>query len=191
MRRAPSCLLFAGILLSLGSVVPDRAAAEARARHSTPIPAPVHDLTGPQSRDVTGRDHAMVFGHRRGDRGFHSGLHDRGLPFGRHGFFPYGPLSWPYVDTMGAEVPMIGEDGAIPPPPERLTGIPSVADLPASTGIVSGPGASPTIYVLNGTKHSLRRGGGAKIVTMDEADPQNGLSTGAARIIHLDVSGGR
>jgi hypothetical protein len=41
--------------------------------------------------------------------------------------------------------------------------------------------------VLNGAKRSLRRGSGAKILTMDEADPQIGMSNGGPRIIHLDV----
>jgi hypothetical protein len=85
----------------------------------------------------------------------------------------------------------MADEDPIAAPPGRVTGIPSIAELPASTGIGPGPAASPTIYVLNGSRRSLRRGSGAKIVTMDEADPPIGVSSGGPRIIHLDVPRGR
>jgi hypothetical protein len=186
MRRAPSCLLFAGFIVSLGCVAPDPASAESRVRHSTPIRLPLQRVTSPHDRHLTGLGHGRAVRHRTADRRFHSGRHHRALLHTHDGFYPTGPLTLPYVDTVG-EAPIMADEGQIPPPPSRAIGIPSTADLPASTGIGPGPAASPTIYVLNGSKRSLRRGTGARIVTMDQADPQIGMGNGRPRIIHLDV----
>ena len=170
MRRAPSCLLFAGFVLSLGLVNPEGVLAQPGIRHS-----PSALQAGWTKRPhVTRREHRIRPRHWRADRRLHKGGH-------RHGFLPY--RSWSYVDTAADQTPLILERE--PAPPRALPGSPSIADLPVSAGIRSAPAASPTIYVLSGDRRSLRRGSGAKVLTMD-ADAETESRAGP-RIIHLNV----
>jgi hypothetical protein len=141
------------------------------------------------------------FGHHGFDhRGFwHHGFNRHGFKHDgfKHGFFPSSYL----VGTSYPSNVTIVEQGA-PAAPLTTGTIPSVADLPAVTGIRSDPPAEPAIYVINGTGRdtsgSIRRGsarsGAAKILTVDPRDAPSvpaDVSTGGPRIIHLDVPVGR
>jgi hypothetical protein len=180
MQRAPSCLLFAGFLLSVDLVMPEGALAQAGIRHSTPA----QHARG--TRPLAGGEHRIGSQHRAEDRRLHGWPQSRSFQRYRSGFLPYQPWSWPYVETAGDETPLILENGPAPAPSRVLPGIPSVMDLPVSAGIRNSPAAAPTIYVLGSDKRSLRRGGGAKVLTMDPDDAGTEASSGP-RIIHLNV----
>ena len=190
MRRAPACLFSAIFAISLG-VSGTKTIAAPGVRHSEPIPRGVHG----------GRPGSLAIGHRIGSRhhptrprgGFRHGLrwpHKYGHALFRHHLSM--PL-WPYVETAGTPAPVIVEQSPQAPPPV-LPGIPSISDLPASTGIRSAPTGSPTFYVLDGERRSLRRGG-AKVVTMGQAgagaETETDVQGNGPRIIHLKVPVGR
>jgi hypothetical protein len=115
----------------------------------------------------------------------------------KHGFFP---SSYLVGQSYPSNVTIV-EQGA-PAAPVTTGAIPSLADLPVTTGIRNDRPAEPAIYVINPTRRdttgSIRRGGersgGAKILTVDPSDAPNvpaDVSTGGPRIIHLEVPVGR
>jgi hypothetical protein len=192
MRRVPSRLLFAAFVLSLGSLTAEGALAEpgfrhAGFRHGGGVRHPGIGFRGHWLRprhEATGHSHGVRHApaFRRHGRDFHrSG-------FRGHGFFPHRSSILPYWDR--------GDDLTLPflepediPPHRILTGIPSVADLPVSTGIRSAPAAAPIVYVIGSGNRSLRHRGGAKIVTKEQGETETGnegADTGP-RIIHLDA----
>ena len=187
MRRAPSCLLFAILVLCFGPAVSEAAFAEAGVRHG--MHARHGGWTGRPA--ITARGQRTNFRRLTLDRPRH--VHP--LRFHRkhrHGFFPHRSWAWPYVEATGEATPLILESGEPPAPQRVFTGIPSLADLPVSTGIRSEPPASPAIYVLNGNRRSHRRGSaGAKILSMDSADVDSQSKNSGPRIIHLNVPQGR
>jgi hypothetical protein len=107
--------------------------------------------------------------------------------YGGRGFFPHSTWLWPSSYSDGDVTPSTVEPADAPSVPP---GIPSVADLPVSTGIRSTPAAAPAVYVLS-AKGSARSGTGAKIVTMDRSESQDEGEGTSPRIIHLDVPRGR
>ena len=192
MRRAPSCLLFAGFLLSFGVLIPEGASAGTSIRHGAvghhrPPTRLLIPTRGHSSRHVVDRR-----GHGLG----HNGIvdrrgHGRRFEFGakrRHRFFPHHVLAWPYLEGASDIGPIVIEQGQ-PPASYPLPSIPSVADLPVSGGIRSAPAGSPTVYVLNGGRAS-RSSPGAKALDMNGDAEANDQSSGP-RIIHLDVPVGR
>ena len=110
-------------------------------------------------------------------------------PYGLHGrgFHPYGSQS--YLDSWDDGVATLGEP-VDAPTYQAPPGVPSIADLPASTGIRSAPAGSPTVYVLGPGKRSLR-GGGPKIVTMDRNGADHDADGTGLRIIRLNAPRGR
>ncbi|HEY7385253.1 MAG TPA: hypothetical protein VH743_16445 [Beijerinckiaceae bacterium] len=130
------------------------------------------------------------FGHDRKNFG-HRGFRHDGF---KNGFLPYSYLTG---NSYPSSVTIVQQGDAYP----VTTGtIPSVADLPAVTGIASQPSAEPAIYVVNGARRDMpapaRRSErpGAKILTVDPSDAPSvpaDVSSGGARIIHLDVPVGR
>ena len=129
-----------------------------------------------------------------GHDGFkHNGFKHDGF---KNGFFPYSYLQG---SQYPSSVTIIQQgQGAYP----VTTGtIPSVADLPAVTGIASQPAAEPAIYVVNGARRDTsaparrsERSSGAKIITVGPSDAPSvpaEVSTGGPRIIHLEVPVGR
>lgn len=180
--RAPSRLLFAGLSLALIAFTPEGAFAEPGARH------------GVAHQTWTKRPGSTVGQHRAGrhvlDRRRH-GQHFKGSRKHRYGFFPHRLWYGPYLETE-AEAPIPFEESEAPAQHPALMGIPSIADLPVSSGIVSAPPAPPTIYVLNARARPLRRGpGGAKVISTDQGEPESMANGSEPRIIHLDVSRGR
>jgi hypothetical protein len=125
----------------------------------------------------------LGYGHHGYGRHFY-GRHGYGHHgYGRYGygFFPRSSWLWPSFDP-GPTV-IVGEGDASPAPPPA---VPSLAEMPASTGIRSAPVAAPAIYVLESGKQTTRSGG-AKIVSMADAD--DGASGTDPRIIHLGPRG--
>jgi hypothetical protein len=123
------------------------------------------------------------YGHHGYERHFY-GRHGYGHHgYGRYGygFFPRGSWLWPSLDAVGPTV-IVGESDVRPAPPPA---VPSLAELPVSTGIRSAPVAAPAIYVLESGKPSARFG--AKIVSLNDAD--DGASGTGPRIIHLGPRG--
>ena len=184
MRCAPSCLLFV-LALCIGLTDAEIAAARSGIRHSTPsIPSIVRSA----------RPHRSAFGHRIGSRHYavrrfhHHKPHWKGDHKHGHGFFRHRTWAWPYVEAADNQATVIVEHSPPPEPRPFLTGIPSVADLPVSTGIRSGPVGSPTLYVLDGNKRSLRRG--AKVLSMGQAESEAESQSTGPRIIHLTVPRG-
>jgi hypothetical protein len=194
MRWAPACLFSALFLTSLGLTGTAAPAAPSGARHSTPIPRAVHHgghgFRHARFHHVTPPHHRHGFRpvHKHGHHGFHKHQHHK---FRHHFATPF----WPYVATVGDSAPIIVQQNA--PAPALIPGIPSVADLPAATGIRSAPAGSPTLYVLDG-RQSLRSGG-AKIVTLDATGTKAAAggegqvedTKDGPRIIHLSVPVGR
>jgi hypothetical protein len=176
MQRVPSCLLLAGLALSLGAM----SAAPALARPG---------LRG------GGYGHAFVRTAHVGPRSLHRGIGRSGRighrgsfgypgygrRFAGRGLYPGGLWGWPDFDDRPDPYVALdqGGDPAAPSYP-AFTGIPSLADLPADTGIGPSPVARPAIYVING---SARRRSGGKAVTTDGYSDEG---TGP-RIIQLNV----
>jgi hypothetical protein len=244
MRRVPSCLLFATLLLSLPVV-----ASEARAEPAIGRGFGHHGAWGGHRGFVRGhwnRPYNKLFRHRsyaHHGRAFHGngyasypyrfhrfrsygyphygygragyghgyyrfnhgrygyGHHGHGRHFygrqgpwyygypgyGGRGFFPHSTWLWPSSYSNGdVTLSTVEPEDAPPVPP----GIPSVADLPVSTGIASAPAASPAIYVLSSGNRAVRSGG-AKIVTMDRSESRDDGEGNGPRIIHLNVPRGR
>ncbi len=125
-------------------------------------------------------------GYGRGLYGRHGyGHHGYGRHFyGRHGYgyVPHSTWLWPASNAYADATVVIDAGGA--PPDPVVAVIPSLADLPVSTGIRSAPAASPAIYVVGSDKRSLRPGR-AKIVSLDQ-DHSQAEASGGPRIIRLD-----
>lgn len=188
MRRVPSCLFFAALVLSPWIVTSEPALAQPGVRHGLAV----HHV--PSSRHkASARDHRIGprygVADRVGRRHHVKGFRNHRYGFHGHGFFPHRSWYGPYVEPPFD--PTTFEPAEAPPPHPVLTGIPSVADLPVSAGIRSAPAASPTLYVLDGRRSPRRGSGGAKIVTMDQTESEIELPASGPRIIHLDVPRGR
>jgi hypothetical protein len=201
MQGVLSCLLAAGAV-SLAFLTPDPAAASDGFGRHAPVQRPHFRPHRPIVRQ--GGFHNHFDGHRFSHHGFDHRRFDR-HGFKHHGFKHNGFANgfFPSSYLVGSQYPSsvtIIQQGE--PSTTLTTGtIPSVADLPAVTGIVSQPAAEPTVYVVNGARREApalsRRGersGGAKILTVDPSDAPNvaaEVSTSGPRIIHLDVPVGR
>jgi hypothetical protein len=215
MRRVPSCLVFTAFL-SLAGITSETALAEPGFRHGGPAfhgtrhartsfggrwagprqgypgnqsrwgygtPFPRHSEPLPHPHRRVHRFHQRHYGHHRGFHRFH----------GYGGYGGYGFSShrlWSYLDSYGdVTLPVIHIDAPLPP---VIPAVPSLADLPGSTGIRSTPAASPAVYVLGSGRASDRGsagGRGATSLNADDAEREDRAS--GPRIIPLDVPRGR
>ena len=220
MQGVLSCLLAAGAV-SLTFLTPDPAAAADGFGRQGSFHRPQFRPNRPTVRHGGFHHRFQRFdGHGFGQHNFRPGFghHSfnpdfghRGLPhnafkhpgFGHKGFKQHGFNHgyWPYSYLQGSQYPSSVTIVQQSEPQTFTTGtIPSVADLPAVTGIASQPTAEPAIYVVNGARRDTsapaRRSerSGARILTVDPSDAPSvpaEVSSGGPRIIYLDVPVGR
>lgn len=181
MRRAPSCLLFAVLLIPFSLALPEAASAQPGVRHG----AGQHHSSAMRSR-LTQRhrigNHHRFHGRLADHRGH--GRNARHFSRHKHPIFPHHSWGWPYVEGTDATQIVI-EQGA--PTAYQLPVVPSLADLPVSAGIRSAPVGSPAIFVINSSgRSSGQSSGGAKGPDADETVSDSS----GPRIIHLNVPRG-
>ena len=210
MRCTPSAVLV-GVVVLLGTLAnADAVSAEARFRHSTPFPKAYRGHSLPHVRHAPVRHrHEHVVDGWRGHQGLghgfcpQHGANRHGFPHHGHGFFPHHGVKdhhghsffphhtwmWPYVSSDLATATIIQQMTPAAAQP-AMPAVPSMTDLPVSLGVRSAPAASPTIYVLDGSQRSLRRGG-SKVLSTDETKAESDAGDGGPRIIQLRVPRGR
>ena len=172
MRRVPSCLLFAGFLLTLGVLIPENAWAESGFRHRS------------------GAHHRSLGGHgigRHHHKAHHRGHHRHFGHFSKNrpGFYVDYPSS--YGGGPGFTAPIIVQQNQ-PSMPYPVPVIVPVGGAPVSASAAAG---APTFYVLNSNERSQnRKGAGAKVLSM-HGDPESESEISGPRIINLNVPVGR
>jgi hypothetical protein len=92
---------------------------------------------------------------------------------------------FPYADAS----PDFAEPGLPPPEPPVPDPVPSLAALPASTGIAPDPRPDPVVYVLYAERRPVARGRGVRVVNADGSGDED--DRGGAKVIHLLVPKGR
>jgi hypothetical protein len=176
MRRVPSCLLFTAFVSSFLLLTAAEASAGFRAGASA------------HRGGRLVQSHRQFVPHRALGHGRIARPHasHRRLHAGRGGFWSSAGFGYP------ASTLLVQAEGPAAPAP-AIIGIPSLSDLPISTGIRSTPASQPTVYVLDDPRRSAWRGRmgatkpQAKVVSLGEHGPveQAEADSGGPRIIHL------
>lgn len=144
-----------------------------------------------------------------GWRGWGHGYGTRryGYGYGRS-IYPYYPYGYRYglggyIDGTRAPSNSVTIINEAPPQQAVPVGIPSIADLPADTGIRSTASSEPVLYVIEPVTRGVRstKGGQARIVNATapsrrvarriEAEPDQRVASTGARIIRIEAVRGR